>query len=119
VVKAREGNGKKKSSVGSARVSILGHVEKSNDVNHEHKHHHNSKAKIIRRVVPMDNLHSTRPARHVQGFHSFYRRTSTAMGYDASVGATVMIITLLCLVFYGRLCALLIWLYLLSMFNKV
>lgn len=62
--------------------------------------YHQSKAKKFRRYVSMDNR-PTRPARS----DSFYRRTSPAMIYNARVDATAMIITLFCLVLYGRLCA--------------
>lgn len=91
---------------------------KPKEVNHEHKHHHHhhnhSKPKIIRRIVTMD----TKPAR-AQGSDIFYRRTRPGMAYDPSVGATSLIITLFCLIFYGRLCAILFtsaWWYLLPMF---
>lgn len=109
VVGAREEMGKKNSGEVAGRVSI---VEKSNEVNHGHKQPHDSKAREVRRVASVDNKHSIGPARHVQGFDSFYRRTSPVMGYNAYVGATVMILMMFCLLFYGRLYAILVWLYL-------
>lgn len=78
--------------------------------------HHQSKAKKFRRFVSMDN----RPSGPVRE-DSFYRRTRPAMTYNSSVDATAMIITLLCLVFFGRLCAIFFtcacW-YLLPMLGK-
>jgi hypothetical protein len=125
VLRARDqGTRKKNSGEDAAGVSILGPVDKSNSVNHEHEHHnhlHDSEAKEFRSPMSMDNPHGTRRARPVQGSESFYRRTKEAMAYDARVGASVMIITLLCFVFYGRLCAILFtgaWLYLLPMFRE-
>jgi len=99
----------------SASASASPRAAKQKTIDPEHKHHQ-SKAKKFRRVVSMENR-PTRTAR-LQGSDSFYRRTSPAMAIDTSVGATVMIITLLCLVFYGRLCAIFFtsaWWYLLSM----
>lgn len=116
VVRPGEVIQKKNSTEGAAGVSILGPVEMSNDVTHEQKHYDNFKARKFIRVVPSHRF--TRPARPVEGFHSFYRRTSPAMAYDARLGAAVMIITLLCLVFYGRLCTILLWLYVLARFRK-
>lgn len=69
---------------------------KPKNIDSEHKHHQ-SKAKKYRRVVSTDNR-PTRPERS----DTFYR---PAMAYDANRGATVMIFTLLCFVFYGRFCA--------------
>lgn len=112
VVGARDEMGKKNSGEVAGRVSILGHVKKSNEVNHGHKQPHDSKARAVRRVASVDNKHSIGPARHVQGFDSFYRRTSPVMGYNAYVGATVMILVMFCLLFYGPLYAILLWLYL-------
>jgi len=81
----------------------------------EHKHLQ-SKAEKFRRAVSMENR-PTRTARP-QGSDSCYRRTSPAMANDGRVGATVMILTLVCLAFYGRLCAIFFtsaWWYLLPM----
>lgn len=80
----------------------------------EHKHHQ-WKAKKFIRVVSMEN----RPTRTAgpQGSDGFYTRTRSGSANHCTVGATVMIITLLCLVFYGRLCAIFFtsaWWYLLS-----
>lgn len=122
VIRGRDQRTRKKSSGdGAAGVSILGRAEKNNRVNHEHEDQHNPKAKEFRSSVSMDNGHSTRPARSVQGEDSFYKRTNSAMGHDARVGASVMIITLLCFFFYGRMCVILFtgaWLYLLPMLRK-
>lgn len=86
---------------------------KRGTIDPEHKHHH-SKTKTFRRVVSMEN----RPTRSATplGSDSFYRRTRSAMAIDSGVAATVMIITLLCLVFSGRLSAIFftsLWWYLL------
>lgn len=92
-------------------------VVKPNISNREHKRlHQQSKAKKFRRYVSMDNR-PTRPTRE----YSFYRRTRPPMTHNASVDAAAMITTLLCLVFFGRLCAIFFtcscW-YLLPMLGK-
>lgn len=88
---------------------------KPKNIDPDHKHHQ-SKAKNSRRLVSVEN----RPTRTAipQGSDSFIRRTSRAMDNDGSVGATVMIITLFSLVFYGLLCSIFFtfaWWYLLPM----
>jgi hypothetical protein len=108
---------------------VRGHVEfsaitpspravKPKTIDSEHNHHHrHSKAKKVRRVVALDNR-PTRPALEVQGS---YRRTRQAMAYDTSMSSTVFIITLFCLVFSGRLCAIFFtsaWWYLLPVLRK-
>lgn len=78
---------------------------------------HQSKAKRFRRVVSMGNQPTRSP--RSQSSESFCKRTSPAIANDCSVGATVMIITLLYLVFYGPFCAILLtsaWWYLFPMF---
>lgn len=95
---------------------------KLKEVSHEHKHHHNhnnSKTKKIRRIVSMDSrpIRSVRP----QGPDIFYRKSRPAMTYDASVGATSLIVMLFGLAFFGRLYAIFFtsaWWYLLPMFRK-
>lgn len=127
VVRAREG-------IWKNGVSILGPVENSNSDNHRElgrkvaitafpravkpknmvPHHHNTKTKKIKRFVAVDN----RPNRHAETMKGSYRRTRQAMAYDAIVSATAIIITLFCLVFSGRLCAIFFtsaWWYLLPM----
>lgn len=74
---------------------------------------HQSKSKNFRRAVSMGNQPTRSP--RPQDSDSFRRRTSPAMANDCCFGATVIIITLLCLVFYGRFCAILLlsaWWYL-------
>jgi hypothetical protein len=144
VVKPREGIWKQNSGGGAAGISILGPVENNNSEKHrglgrkdefsiitaspravkpknmspEHNRpRHQSKAKKMRRVVAVD-YRPTRPASEV---HGSYRRTRKSMAYDTSVSATVVIITLFCLVFSGRLCAVFFtsaWWYFLPMLRK-
>lgn len=74
---------------------------------------HQSKSKKLRRVVSMGNQPTRSP--RPQCSDSFCRRNSPAMANDCCFGATVIIITLLGLVFYGRFCAILLasaWWYL-------
>lgn len=91
---------------------------KPKSIDSEHNHHHRqSKPKKITRVVAVDNR-PTRPESVVQGS---YRSTRQAMAYDTSVGLTVFIITLVCLVFSGRLAAIFFtsaWWYLLPLLRK-
>lgn len=85
---------------------------KPQNIDSEHKHHQ-SKVEKYRRAVSMDN----RPTRLARS-DSFFR---PAMAYDANLGATVMILTLLCFVFYGRFCAIFFTcacLYLFTMFRE-
>lgn len=107
------------SAMASPRAGKLKEVSHEHKHHHNNHHHHNSKAKIIRRIVSMDS----RPTRSVrpQGPDIFYRRTRPAMAYDASVGATSLIIILLSLAFFGRLYAIFFtsaWWYFLPMFSK-
>lgn len=98
-------------------VTASPRVVKPNISNREHKRlHHQSKVKKFRRYVSMDN----RPARPTREY-SFYRRTRPAMTHNTRVDVAAMITTLLCLVFFGRLCAIFFtcscW-YLLPMLGK-
>lgn len=147
VAKPTEGIPKKNSGGGAAGISILRPVENHNNnrekkqrdfeikdefsvlmaspravkpKNADAEHNHGrvqSKAKKMRRVVAVD-YRPTRPARAVQGS---YRRRRQAMAYETSLNATVIVIALFCLVFSGRLCAVLFtsaWWYLLPMLRK-
>lgn len=85
---------------------------KPKNIDSEHKNHQ-SKAKKYRRVVSIDN----RPARPERP-DCFY---GPAMAYNANRGATVMILILLCFVFYGRFCAIVftfVCMYLFTMFRE-
>lgn len=103
-----------------ATVSVQAVNPKNNDPEHNHRHHH-SEVKTLRRAVSLDSWASPRPASPVLRSENFYRNTRAAEFYDASVGAlTIMIITMFCFVFYGRLFAILFtsaWLYLVAMFR--
>lgn len=67
--------------------------------------HQQSKDNKWRRVVSMDNRPTRRTRLHDSD--SFYRRRSPTMTYSANLNTTALIITLFCLVFYGRLSAIL------------
>jgi hypothetical protein len=84
---------------------------KPKNIDSDYKHHQ-SKVEKYRRDVSMDK----RPTRLARS-DSFFR---SAMAYDANLGATVMILTLLCFVFC-RFCAIFFTcacLYLFTMFRE-
>lgn len=67
--------------------------------------HHQSNVNKSRRVVSMDNR-PTRPTR-LQESAIFYRSRRPTITYNANLNTTALLITLFCLVFHGRLSAIL------------